>query len=124
VIRVLDDAVTELAPIAGRKRACQLLGRSRASYYRTLRPRPVTERVRRPCGRALSGDERQQVIDVLNSEAFCDLAVGAHRKSRFLLIESRARRTVPGARLAMPVGSVGWAVDELGEGLGEGLVFA
>ncbi len=34
VTAILDAAVDELAPIVGRKRACEALGRSRASHYR------------------------------------------------------------------------------------------
>jgi len=50
--------------------------------------------------------------------------VGAHRKPRFLLIESRACGWVPGCTLATAGGPVGGGVNELGEGLGERLVFA
>jgi putative transposase len=67
--------VNELAPVAGRKRACEALGRSRASHYRSLRPqRRATGHIRQPSTRALSADERQHVVDVLDSEEFCDLA--------------------------------------------------
>ena len=34
---ILDAGVDELAPIVGRKRACEVLGRSRASHYRARR---------------------------------------------------------------------------------------
>ena len=52
-------------------------------------------------------------------------AVGAHRKSRFSLIESRGGGRVPGVRLsAAPLGWFVGCVDEVGEGLGEGLVFS
>ena len=51
-------------------------------------------------------------------------AVGAHRESRFLLIESRVRWRVPAVRLAALAGPVVGCVDELGERLGEGLVLA
>ena len=58
-----------------RARACRVLGRARASHYRARqapthgppapRPRPA---------RALTPDEEDQIIDVLNSERFCDQA--------------------------------------------------
>jgi len=66
--------VNELASIVGRHRACEALGRARASHYRTLRPPPITDCVARRSPRALSVEERQQVVDVLDSEEFCDLA--------------------------------------------------
>jgi len=67
--------VNELAPIAGRKAACDALGRSRATHYRHRQPpaeRPP--RAKPPSPRALSPEERQAVVDVLDSEEFCDLA--------------------------------------------------
>lgn len=71
---MLDQAVEELAPIVGRARACRVVGRSRASHYRRRTPPP-----RRPAGprrsaRALSQAERARIVDLLNSERFCDLA--------------------------------------------------
>ena len=54
-----------------------------------------------------------------------EASVGAHRNSRFSLIESRGGGRVPGVRLA--AARSGWfvgRVDEVGDGLGEGLVFA
>jgi putative transposase len=71
---VLDAAVEELAPIIGRAHACRAVGRSRASHYRRRRPpRPRPCRPRRSA-RALSEIEQRHVVDVLNSERFCDLA--------------------------------------------------
>jgi putative transposase len=54
---------------------CAGLGIGRASFYRLQRPRPqpVTERIH---PRALSVNERQDVLGVLNSEGFCDQAPG------------------------------------------------
>jgi putative transposase len=64
--------VNELAPIVGRRLACDTLSRSRASHYRARRPpRPRTGRSRRS-HRALSLAERDRIIEVLNSERFCD----------------------------------------------------
>jgi len=50
VTTIMDTAINELAPVVGTKRACEALGRSRASYYRQRqparcgRPRRVTRR--------------------------------------------------------------------------------
>ena len=54
---------------------CAGLGIGRASFYRLqrLRRQAVTERIH---PRALSANERQDVLGVLNSEGFCDQAPG------------------------------------------------
>lgn len=65
----------ELTPIIGRKRACAVLGRSRATHYRHRRgPRfgPPAPRPKPP--RALGADEAEAVVEVLNSERYCDKA--------------------------------------------------
>jgi len=64
----VDQAAGELG---GRKPACEALGVSRATYYRQRRPAaPARLRPRPP--RALRDDERQRVLDTLNSERFAD----------------------------------------------------
>ena len=68
-------AVDELAAHVGTKRACTVLGRSRATHYRHrqgARHGPPTPRPRPP--RALQPAEQDAIIDALNSERFCDLA--------------------------------------------------
>jgi putative transposase len=58
-----------------RSRACTALGRSRATHYRHRRPPlhgPPTPRPRSP--RALTGAEADRIVDVLDSERFCDAA--------------------------------------------------
>jgi len=54
---------------------CMALGIARASYYRVQSPItfPNTERSH---PRALSVEERQAVLSVVNSERFCDQAPG------------------------------------------------
>ena len=66
--------MNELAPIVGRKHACDVLGRSRASHYRTRRPRPPRPHPPRRSHRALSPLEREQIVATLDSERFCDQA--------------------------------------------------
>jgi putative transposase len=69
-------AITELVPAVGIAAACQALGVSRAGYYR----RQQTPRVRsvpiahRASPRALTQAERQDALEVLNSERFVDQA--------------------------------------------------
>jgi putative transposase len=76
VIAILDTGVEELVEAGvDRKRACQALGRSRASHYRQRRgPKlgPPVPRPRPP--HALDRAEAAAVLEVLNSERFCDLA--------------------------------------------------
>jgi putative transposase len=75
---MIDDAIAELTPVLGSKRAaCRATGRPQASHYRRHRqspapPRPV--RARRPQPRALSDTERDTVRGLLNSEDFVDKA--------------------------------------------------
>ena len=73
---VLDAGVEELvARGVGRKRACEVLGRSRATHYRRRRP-PLQgpPRPRPRPARALTTAEADGVVEVLNSERFCDQA--------------------------------------------------
>ena len=73
---ILDAAINELVERGvARKTACAALGRSRATHYRHRRPPlhgPPSPRPRSP--RALSTDEADTIIDVLDSERFCDKA--------------------------------------------------
>jgi len=64
------DAARDLGGITA---ACSALGASRATHYRRSRPKAGPRR--RPSSpRALSGDERAQVREVLTSERFVDQA--------------------------------------------------
>jgi len=70
-------AVNELAPVIGTKPACELLGVKRPTLYRTRSPQPPRPKTpRRPSPRALSELERKEVLEVLHSERFCDVAPG------------------------------------------------
>jgi putative transposase len=72
---VIDDHFDALAKLTCTRRAAQLLGRARATHYRHRRgplhgppaPRPAPVN-------ALTQAERQQVLMVLRSPEFCDLA--------------------------------------------------
>ena len=70
----MDAAVDELAPVVGRKRACQALGRSRASHYRQRQGPRYGPPAPRRSPRALSVAESETVIATLNQERFCDKA--------------------------------------------------
>ena len=69
-----EAAFAELQPLVKTKRACQLLGKPRATHYRRLRPGVVRERRPRPTpANALSPAERQAVLDALHRPDHADL---------------------------------------------------
>lgn len=63
--------IRELAPRLSVSPTCAAFGVPRASYYRWLAPK--RERPPRRSARALSGEERRAVLDVLHEERFVDL---------------------------------------------------
>jgi putative transposase len=69
----LMQAVETLAPTVGKKAVCAALGVSRATLYRS-RGSAGMERPSKPSSRALSPEEKQQVLDILHSERFVDKA--------------------------------------------------
>jgi putative transposase len=77
---VTDAAVTELAPQVGVRAACQALGHAQAGYYRRHRISPAPVRPAlvahrdRPQPRALTEQEQKEILDVLHSPRFVDLA--------------------------------------------------
>jgi transposase InsO family protein len=73
---VIDQAVIQLESLVGTKRACTLVGKSRATLYRKRRPvRPRPPRPRRVPANALTPGERRTVMDVLHHDEYLDLAV-------------------------------------------------
>ena len=73
---MIDDHHPGLAEAIGTKRACQLLGRARATHYRRRRPPrcgPPSPRLAPP--NALSPVERQAVLELLHESSNCDLAM-------------------------------------------------
>ena len=69
MISLVDKAAPEL----GIAPACEAVGLSRATYYRRRHGDFVGPRRRRTSTRALSAEERQQVLDTLHEERFVDL---------------------------------------------------
>lgn len=67
------ETIREERGFYGLKAICQGLGVAPASYYRWQSPRTGAREVSRHA-RALSGEERQGVVAVLNEERFCDQA--------------------------------------------------
>ncbi len=65
--------ITEVGPRLGVRSTCKALGAAPASYYRIRRPRSSAKVRSSP--RALSGHERQDVLDVLHESRFADQAV-------------------------------------------------
>jgi putative transposase len=74
---VIDAAFTDLAALTSTKRACAVLGKSRATHYRRQRPRPADVGPRAPRSAppgALTEAERATVLATLNHETFVDKA--------------------------------------------------
>lgn len=72
---MIDDHFDGLARVTCTRRAGGLLGRSRATHYRHRRGPVLGPPAPRPApANSLSEAERQQVLTVLRSEEFCDLA--------------------------------------------------
>ncbi len=75
---MIDETITELTPLVGVRAACLAVGRPRATHYRHHRKSPAPARppraepARQP--RALTPDEEAQVLGVLHSERFVDMA--------------------------------------------------
>jgi len=67
-------AAAELAQQAGVKPSCAALGVSRATLYRRQKPSTGHQQPQPRPARALSDDERQAVLDVLDSPRFADRA--------------------------------------------------
>ena len=72
---MISDHLDRLVEVTSTSEACRLLGASRATLYRRRRP-PVTRpmAVRREPVNKLTEAERQQILVVLRSDAYCDLA--------------------------------------------------
>lgn len=72
---MIDDSFDDLAKVTCTRRAAGLLGRPRATHYRHRRGPILGPPAPRPTpANALSDTERQQVLTVLRSPEYCDLA--------------------------------------------------
>lgn len=73
---ILDIAVSEMAPTVGTVRACEVMGRPRASHYRAKNPTPANKCVdHRPVpASAYTAAERAEILAVLNSDTYADSA--------------------------------------------------
>jgi putative transposase len=72
---VIDVHLDDLAAVTSLKRACSLLGASRATQYRRRQPPVAGPPAPRPAPtNALTEAERQHVLTVLRSPEYCDLA--------------------------------------------------
>ncbi len=70
---MIEQAVEELTPIVGTRPACRALGAAPATIYRRRTPPvPRPKRPKPPPARALSGEEREAVLEELHSERFID----------------------------------------------------
>ena len=72
---MIDEHFDDLVAVTSNARACALLGRSRATQHRRRRGPLHGPPVPRPTpANALSEQERQQILAVLRSPEYCDLA--------------------------------------------------
>ena len=73
---MIAATVEELTPIIGTRPACRVLGGSVATVYRPRRPPepPRPPKPRPTPGRALTQPERAEVLELLASERFVDVA--------------------------------------------------
>ena len=72
---MIAEHFEDLEAVTSTKRACTLLGASRATVYRRRRPPIERPPARRPAPpNMLTEAERQQVLAVLRSDEYCDLA--------------------------------------------------
>ena len=73
-----DTVIAELAGLVGTRAACRAVGRPQATHYRRHRrsplPPPAPRPEPKPQPRALSATERREILDVLHSPRFCDVA--------------------------------------------------
>ena len=67
-------AAKELAATVDTRTACEVLGVSRATYYREGREQPRSVRVRPQPAWALLAQEREHILAVLHSEPYVDMA--------------------------------------------------
>jgi len=68
-------AIEELSPSVGTVAACAAIGVPRATVYRRRLPKAAAAPQPRPASpRALSGEERKHVLNVLHSDPFADKA--------------------------------------------------
>lgn len=71
------DYAVSLSVEAATGELCEALGVSRATLHRTMHPYTpiiVPKRIVRVSPRALSAEEREALVGILNSEQFCDMA--------------------------------------------------
>lgn len=72
---MIGEHLDELAAVTSTKQACALLGASRATHYRRRRPPRCGPPAPRPTpSNALGEAEREQVLGLLRSPQYCDLA--------------------------------------------------
>jgi putative transposase len=72
---VIDDNLADLEAVTSLKRACELIGANRSTIQRRRQPPVLGPPAPRPePPNKLTEAERQHILSVLRSEAFCDLA--------------------------------------------------
>jgi putative transposase len=90
---IVESVLRDLGACIGTRRACEMVGVARASWFRHQQPPKLRKHVKRISPRALTQSERQGVLDTLHEKRFCDASVREVYAS--LLDEGRYVASVP-----------------------------
>ena len=63
-----------LIPVLGVQQACASLALPRSTYYRWIAPKPKSEKTRKRPANSLTAKEYREILSVLNSSEFMDMA--------------------------------------------------
>ncbi len=55
---------------------CEVLGIAKSTYYRRLSAKAASSNMKKPSPRKLSQEEEENILSIVNSERFCDMAPG------------------------------------------------
>jgi putative transposase len=77
MVEMITEKSIETKSTLNKYEMCDVLGMSRATYYRMVKPKPPEfEKKRQSSPRKLTQFEEASVLSLLNSQRFCDMAPG------------------------------------------------